>query len=290
MNELIEETLSSLTGANRIVDLKSSFKLFLEGMKILSTENNSLKKELQEKNIVIASLEGKLSDLTHENVDIVASIEFNAASIKTLEKSVAKVTSDHAVPRQSFEQVQNSLDITDQNARSSTLIMSGKDLPVFQKNENSKSIVIDLLRRHAKLSICPSDVSIAYRIGSKSSGPDRRSILFRLCRRDLVEEIVAASKQMSAPYYLNPSLTPLRSNLFYAVRQLKKKKPAIIQSCRANFRGEVEIYTARSARDADHRNLKKTVIITKKDLEAFCFSVLDLPLDCVKVNWQKSNH
>ena len=223
-----------------------------------------------------------MSELSHEHVDLVSSIEFNASSITSLEKSVAKSKSmDQAVPVRSFEQIQTSLDISNQNARNCTLIMSGKAIPAHQKNENSKSIIIDLLKRHAKLSISPSEISLAHRIGSKlKSGHD---ILFKLCRSDLVEEITYASKKMSAPYYLNLSLTPLRSNLFYAARQLKKIKPSIIKSCRANLKGEIEIYTNSNA---GNRKLKKSVIITKKELESFCSGVLGLSLDSVKVNWQ----
>lgn len=297
MEDLVNKTLNSLNNGNKVVDLKFAFKIFLEGIKDIYSENSSLKLELTAKCDKITSLEAQVKELKDDKIDLINSIEFNAASIKSLETSVTKINNNASsvLTNHSIEGLQDSIDSTNQYARRGALTMAGKSLPTYDKNENSKEIIIDQLRRHAKYNLNTNDISIAHRLGPKpKSGPDKRSIRFRLCRRDLAEGIVSAAKQFSAPFYLNPSLTPLRNNLLYALRQLKKKKPEILKSCRANLKGELEAYTVRSQSDENTsgrpgNNLRKTVITTKKDLENFCNTLLNIPLGSVKVNWQQAD-
>ena len=292
MEELVDKTLSSLNNATKIVDLKFTLKLFLQGLKDVTSENDMLRNELKEKCTKISSLETQIKELQHEKVDMVNTLEFNAASIKDLENQV-KSTASQFKP-QTIESIQDSIDDTNQYARRGALTLSGKGIPAFNKDENTKEIVIDQLRRFAKYNLSSNDISIAHRLGPKpSSGPDKRNIRFRLCRRDLADGIVSACKHMSAPFYINPSLTPLRSNLLYALRQLKKKNPAVLKSCRANLKGEIEAYTTRPGVPTEHaegtaKNLRKTVMTSKKELDNFCNNILKLSLSSVKVNWNQT--
>lgn len=288
----MNKTLNSLNAGNKVADLKLSFKIFLEGIKEVYSENDNLKKKIDAKCDQICSLESQIKLLQEEKVDLINSLEFNAASIKNLDTSLTKIKSE-IVPASNDQRIHDSIDSTNQYARRGALTMSGKVLPTYNRSENSKEIVIDLLRRHANYNLNANDISIAHRLGPKpKSGSDKRNIRFRLCRRDLADDIVSACKQMSAPVYVSPSLTPLRGDIFYALRQLKKKKPEILKSCRANLKGQLEAYTANSGDNISHSSrtgntLRKTVITTKKELEQFCSTVLKLPLSSVKVNWHQ---
>ena len=140
------------------------------------------------------------------------------------------------------------VDSNDEYERRDTLIMSGPSLPLSSATENSKLVIHTLLREHLQLNINPDDISVAHRLGKKpQASPDRRNIIFKLCRRDLASEILNACKQFRnsngrQPLYINESLTPLRSKVFYGLRLLKRKFPAIIKSCRSQT-GNITAFT-----------------------------------------------
>ena len=55
-------------------------------------------------------------------------------------------------------------------------------------NENSKLIIQDQLRRYVRLNTNENEISTAHRIGRKPArGEDKRNLIFKLCRRDLME-------------------------------------------------------------------------------------------------------
>ena len=193
-------------------------------------------------------------------------------------------------PQDKLIGLQDSLDNTDQYARRGALTISGSKhlgLPIYSSSENSKEIVIDHIRRYTKLVLNPNEISVAHRLGQKpTNGEDRRSIRFRLCRRDVADEILAACKEMRPPFFINPSLTPLRSKINFALRKLKGKS-ALLQYCRANLKGELEAYTGSGGRETAEagRKLRKTIITTKAGLEKFATQTLGMPLSCIDVNW-----
>ena len=86
MEAIVDKALSSLSSASKVNDLKFCFKLFLEGLKDLSMDNDNLKKELKEKNKIISDLERKHNQFMEEKVDLIDSVETNAAAIKKLKE------------------------------------------------------------------------------------------------------------------------------------------------------------------------------------------------------------
>ena len=92
MDDLITKTLNSLKDSANMATLKSTFKLFLEGMRAVSSENRVLKEELKQKCEKITTLESQVSSLLDEKVDVANAIEFNAAAIKNCENYVTKIT------------------------------------------------------------------------------------------------------------------------------------------------------------------------------------------------------
>ena len=103
------------------------------------------------------------------------------------------------------------------------------------------------------MNVNPADISIAHRIGRKPNGRDRRHIIFKLCRRDLVGDIFEACKATKPPFYINTSLTPLRNKILYGLRLLKRKFPTVVKGCRSTPTGEVTVFIRGSVGQAHRR-------------------------------------
>ena len=110
--------------------------------------------------------------------------------------------------------------------------------------EDCKQIIQRLSRDHSRLNLNVSDISTAHRIGKTSPGVDKRNIIFKLCRRDLVQDIFAVCKTQKPAFFINTSLTPLRNKILYGLRLLRRKNPNIVKACRSTMTGEVTVFVA----------------------------------------------
>ena len=100
------------------------------------------------------------------------------------------------------------IDVIEQYERRDTLIITGPDLPVASHNENSKIIVKNLLDE-VGATVDLNDISISHRIGHKPTNApaeDKRGIVFRLCRSNLVQAIFNACKR-TKPSFLRELLS-----------------------------------------------------------------------------------
>ena len=115
-----------------------------------------------------------------------------------------------------------------------TLVLSG-DIPEVRADEDCNVLVRTLLTERTGVTISEADISVAHRIGKKrDQGPDKRSVLFKLCRRDAKGKIMAACKEKKPnKFFVNESLTPTRNTIMYVLRQAKKKHPNIFGNCRS---------------------------------------------------------
>ena len=148
------------------------------------------------------------------------------------------------------------------------------------KLKTPKKIVLDLFKDHLKLQLADTDISIAHRLPpprkaseSAQSAHDRRNIIIRFCRKDLIGTIFKHCKQMTPPFYVNESLTPLRSNICYALRTLKKKSENIIDKVRS-FKGVPQVFVTPTPPNARGRPKKKNANLTPIRIDIP--SVLDL--------------
>ena len=84
------------------------------------------------------------------------------------------------------QRLESEMDSTNADERKDTLVMSGS-IPEFSIGENSKALVRDILRDKARHNVDIHDLSVAHRIGQKqkNKAADKRSLIFKLCRRDL---------------------------------------------------------------------------------------------------------
>lgn len=135
--------------------------------------------------------------------------------------------------RERVQNLEHKIDDQSQNSILDHVVISPKDnggLPVFTKDENPKQIVRKLFKDHLSLELTDNDISSAHRIGkvkvdprTKKPAEDRRRILVRLGRNDLIPNIFSHCKESNPPFFVNESLTPTRGKICYILRKLKKK-------------------------------------------------------------------
>ena len=168
-----------------------------------------------------------------------------------------------------IEDLKNKQDEKDQNDKRDTLIITGPEMPRFQMGENLKNTVQDMFQQKMNFRIGVEDISTVYRLGPKpTSQEDRRPIIFRVNNRDLVPQIYRACRQQKPPFFVNQSLTPLRSKIFYSIRQLKRKFPSKIDGCR-NSEGRLEIFLKKPADLSSGTEFNsKRIVKCQKDLDS----------------------
>ena len=153
---------------------------------------------------------------------------------KEKDQRIGKLEKEVLELRERVQILNNELDDNAAYIRRETLVISG-GVPPAATGETCKAIIIELLKQQVKLNIDPADISVANRVGTKiRQGPDRRSIIFKLCRRELKYHILSACRQQRPNYYVNESLTPTRSKVLYVFRQAKKKWSQTIKNLRTS--------------------------------------------------------
>ena len=198
-----------------------------------------------------------------------------------------------------IEKLENEVDQNNQYDRLDTLIISGEKVPKEAVDENCKTIVTNLFRDHLHLNVNPNDISVVHRIG-KTNGTNstvKRNIIMKLCRRDLASEIYSACRQFRPKFFVNDSLTPLRSKISYMLRQLRNKYPSKIKSCKS-LRGEPVAYVVVGGRDrvttrqtsagastSGEGTTRRCTITTRLQLEEFARDHLQTTLTEASLSW-----
>ena len=303
-----EEVIQKINSSKITSETKEIFKLFLSLFSNLQLERDSTISTLQEKisamEIESVEMSRKFEKMETLSLGIKMSNTGLAEKVNQLESKLSVIECNHS---KEVAALKSNIDLNEQYGRRDTLIISGPNLPIASPNENCKLVVQDLLRRHTKLNLNPSDISIAHRIGrTNASLPDKRNIIFKLCRRDLVTDILNACKQSFSPpssglsnqerrpppIFVNCSLTPTRNKILYALRLLRRKFPSTVKGCRAQIGGDVVVFvvptplpSTSSNQNAARNHDRKIIINTKQDLEAFTTNVLSTSLDDLEMRW-----
>ena len=180
------------------------------------------------------------------------------------------------------------VDDADCYERRDTIILSGSKVPACVGGENCVNVVKTLVKEELKIEISPNDVSTAHRLGRKPStqGDDKRSLIVKLCRRDIKRDLIAASKKQARPIglYVNESLTPSRQAILFALRQIKRAHPDILKGCTSQ-EGRIYAFTKppnSSRYPSDVRHL----ISTREDLQKFCNDYIKAPLESLVQNFR----
>lgn len=199
----------------------------------------------------------------------------NALEVKVenLEKQVMKL--------------EDAIDDNSQKARKDTFIVSGGELPTSHENEDCKIVVRDLFRKHLKLNIDTTDFSTAHRLGRRRNGEDKRSILVKAYRCDLVNDIYVACRTVKPPFYVNPSMTPVRGKILFFLRKLKKLYPEQIKGSRS-YNGEPQVVMHTPTRPTRNKNISKPrtlPIPTREALDKFVVNELKSEPTDLGISW-----
>ena len=203
---------------------------------------------------------------------------------------ISKLEEEAARMKDRIDTLENELDSNAAYLRRETLIISG-DIPIGHRNENCKSIIVDMLRQGVNINVSANDISVAHRVGIlRQQGPDRRGIMFKLCRRDLKYDILSACRQQKPKFFINESLTPTRNRILYILRRSKQKYPAKIRSIRS-FEGSVTVYLSPLGRPLQGNvplsQLRRVTINTRRQLERLLEAELQTNLQELGLPWER---
>ena len=229
-------------------------------------------------------------------------LDFNDELNAEKEREIASLKEEVSNLQARLQKIEDKQDAAGQYSRLDTLTLSPKKdgsgqflvhtVPTYDKAENTKKIVLDLFKDHLKLELADTDISIAHRLPpprkaseSSQSAHDRRNIIIRFCRKDLIGTIFKHCKEMTPPFYVNESLTPLRSNISYALRTLKKKTENVIEKVRS-FKGVPQVFVNPSPPPSTRGQRKKSAnqtpiridITSVLELESFTKKYLNTTL------------
>ena len=307
MDELISKTLANLKDSANMATLKSTFKLFLEGLKTISTENTCLKEELQQKCAKITALESQMKSLMDEKVDLVNSLEFNSNAIRTCESSLPKIAAlekkledaknCETMLNEKIADLEDKVDATDQYERRDCVILSGA-VPPVSPNENTRQVTVDLINaKYRNMDISPNDISICHRLQAKRTSPNGSqkppNIYVKFVRRDSKRDLIKASKgqarESQNKLFANESLTPKRTAILQTLLKIKRGND-IIKGVTSE-EGQVFAFTAppegssRNSSDHGRRKDRRHSINNKAELQKFCDTFLRTQLEDLVDSW-----
>ena len=185
------------------------------------------------------------------------------------------------------DKLRSLMDDSDAYERKDTIIISGNALPVFVQGENCSLIARNLMAEKLRTVIGENDVNTAHRLGEVPTNlqQDRRSIIMKLCRRDMKQSIIQASSKMRCPgLFVNESLTPTRRTIFKTLRDIKRNHPALVKGC-STFEGKVYAYTKASGTSPTSGRDVRHLVNTQEQLRKFCVDHVKKPLSAFLQTW-----
>ena len=208
--------------------------------------------------------------------------------IEAKDEIIAKQGEEITVLKAAISRLEDKMDEEDSYVRRDTLLFSGKSLPVFSPRENTGEILRNLLRTKVDYSLPEESISVAHRLGpAPTRGEDRRTIIAKLCRRELKTDIRAAMKRTKPEnLYVNESLTPVRRTIHYVLRKAREQFKEKISGI-STYDGNICVYVKPNRSSRNSRDVK-FIINTRQKLEQFCRENLATPLSTLyKGNWDK---
>ena len=179
------------------------------------------------------------------------------------------------------------VDDGDAYERRDTVVFSGEAVPAASDGENCGQLACNMLRNALNMEVSPSAISVAHRIGSKpvTQGPDKRSIIVKLCRREMKRDILEGCRRVKPQnLYINESLTPVRSTIMYVMRKARRQFPDRISGCNS-IDGKVFVWVKPPNPSAPQPRNTRTSVNTYQQLQKFCSDILDTPLTTFLDRW-----
>ena len=177
-----------------------------------------------------------LSGLSEESKKLV-SILLSGISV-FIDKRLHKTSQEYETKlirlEKRIETLEDKLDTLENYGRRESLVLSGPIVTNDSPNRNPRnrdsedclSIVSKVCTEQLGVNLPKEMISVAHRLGKlKESGPDKRSIIFRLVRRDLKYSIFKACRIKKPQFSINESVSPLRNTIMYVLRKAREEYP-----------------------------------------------------------------
>ena len=186
--------------------------------------------------------------------------------------------------KEKVTQIERLADDADAYERRDTIIFSGPAIPEVSNRENCTTLLQDIIRKKLNFNLAATDINTVHRLGPKpnSQAPDKRSIILKLCRRDLKRDIIAASKrqnpQETAKLYANESLTQPRRKVFNTLRFIRRQHPELIKGV-SSFEGKVFAYTSSNVSTNGPSRDRRHLVNNHEMLAKFCTDFIKIPVE-----------
>ena len=227
----------------------------------IQLERDNSIKELDQKAASIqntnTALEGEISNIKESTKHQLSALRDEITSLKSKIKLQENTNIAH------LDSLFVKIDSNVQNERRDALILSELLVHEVSDGEDCKHLIQRLFRDHVRLNINVSNISIAHRLGKITRGPDKRNVIFKLHRHDLVQDIFAACESPKPAFCIKTSLTPLRNKILYALQLPKRKFPTIVKGCTSTISGEVIVFVAGSGTNGGHQQRRRVLIWTR---------------------------
>lgn len=170
--------------------------------------------------------------------------------------------------------LRHQIDAQDQYVRRESLIFSGSSIPTYLEGENCVDIARKLIHEKfgTETEVCHNDISVAHRLGPKPmpSKVDRRSIIVRLCRRNVKDLILNKSRKAKRKdLFVSESLTPTRLKIVRALKQAKNENPDIVSGYQT-IDGSIYVWVKPPNPTAEGAKCSRVMLNTLEGLEEFC--------------------
>ena len=171
----------------------------------------------------LQNFERKFEQMFNEiKEDFQSKLNESNSKVKSLEEEVSVLNGK-------VKEMERLVDDADAYQRRDTLIFSGSAIPEVTSMENCTTLLQDTLRTRLNFNLPTNEINTVHRLGPKprSQDPDKRSIILKLCRRDLKRDILSASKNQNrgaaTRLFANESLTRPRRKIFQTLRNIKRQ-------------------------------------------------------------------
>ena len=188
-----------------------------------------------------------------------------------------------------IEKLEDAVDDGEALGMKNHIILSGEKVPPFSQNEETSSVVRNVLRTFAKFELPEDQILSANRIGAKptSQRPDTRNIRVVLRDNGMKHSLLSSCKSARPQIYMSEFLTPRRSTIMYVLRKIKKAHPSIMKGY-SSYDGKVYAYTPRpttgAAAASSARDLR-TLVNSHRSLLRFCDEIIEVPLSTFLPVW-----
>lgn len=229
--------------------------------------DEDLKGLSEEGRTIVTLLSNKLDKIVSEFTEMISNKD---ARINKLEGELTEM-------KQNMGELIERVDHMEARERKDIIVISGDGICALSTEENTAHRACEIIKNKLNYNISIDAITSAHRAGQKlpTQGADNRNIIVKLGRPGAAGDILRASRTIRPPnFYVNESLTPLRSKVLYSLRRIKKQHPETLAACGSH---DGKVYAWVKSSNPAARNTK-VFLNSEKQLNDFCMRTLDKPL------------